>query len=44
VDLGVLGMSHKPYVAGYQFISAQVNRAFIFEINTNLNENNKEMS
>jgi hypothetical protein len=25
-------------------LSAQVNMAFIFEINTNLNENHKEMS
>jgi hypothetical protein len=25
-------------------LSAQVNLAFIFDINTNLNENNKEMS
>jgi hypothetical protein len=25
-------------------LSAQVNMIFIFEINTNLNENNKEMS
>ena len=25
-------------------LSAQVNMAFIFDINTNLNENNKEMS